>query len=200
MDYDRVRAFLQQHNLDLLHGNKNYNSQSYLYYFMEDHIQYEALVRFENPMIRAIVLPLLDQTLRTTLFRFHLHLKMYPQYIVCHVKSFRQGLFDATLVIKNRPHEAEPFLVLVQDMTFIYQDRTPKMLVDTLTRLIKTMIRADIQLFLKEVDVLSSRSSLSSLPPLSSLAVPTAAAVPGSVPESASCPVDNKTHTSHIQS
>jgi hypothetical protein len=194
MDYDRVRAFLQQHNLDLLHGNKNYNSQSYLYYFMEDHIQYEALVRFENTMIRAIVLPLLDQTLRTTLFRFHLHLKLYPQYIVCHVKSFRQGLFDATLVIKNRPHEAEPFLVLVQEMTFIYQDRTPKMLVDTLTHLIKTMIRADIQHFLKEVDVLSSRS------PLSSLAVPTAAAVPGSVPESASCPVDNKTHTFHTQS
>lgn len=178
MDYTRVRHFLNTTQQDILYGNKNYKTQSYLYYFMDDHIHYEAFIKFKNPVIRAFVWPFLDANLRKTLFFFHMELKMYPLFMICKVKSHTPDLVDATLIIQNRP---EGFLIIIQEMKFIYQNKTPQMIVDTVSTLVKTMIHADIQHFLKQMEIAGEASIVSE-------------------PASASCPLDNKTHISHTPS
>ena len=141
-DYKEVRN-IEQTNTDLMIDNSNYKTENYIYYFLEDHIEYEALIQFQNSTIRAIIFPLLEKKYQTTLFKFHLHLLIYPNYIVCKVKSNTPDLVNATLIIRN------DFNIIIQDLTFIYQDKTPKFLVEGISLLVKTMIKSDINHFLK---------------------------------------------------
>lgn len=146
MDYDEVRTFLEKTNTDLMKDNKNYTTQNYIYYFVEDHIEYDALIQFQNSTIRGIIIPLLEKKHQTTLFQFHLNLMIYPKYIVCKVKSHTPNLVNATLILRNRGHE---FDIIIQDLKFIYQESTPKLLVDGITYLVKAMIRNDIKHFIE---------------------------------------------------
>jgi hypothetical protein len=148
MDYNEIRNFIQKTNTDLLIDNKNYNTQNYIYYFMDDQIEYDALIEFQNKTIRSIIFPLLEKKYQTTLFKFYLHLIISPNYIVCKVKSHTPDLVNATLIIKNN-QEQENFDVIIQDLDFIYKDKTPKLLVDSISYLVKSMIKSDIYHFLQ---------------------------------------------------
>jgi hypothetical protein len=150
MDYDEVRTFLEKTNTDLMKDNKNYITQSYIYYFVEDHIEYDALIQFQNSTIRNIILPLLEKKHQTTLFQFHLNLMIYPKYIVCKLKSHTPNLVNATLIVRNCEEEdTQEFDIIIQDLKFIYQEKTPKLLVDGITYMVKAMIRSDIKHFIK---------------------------------------------------
>ena len=48
MDYNEIRNFIQKTNTDLMIDNKNYNTLNYIYYFMDDQIEYDALIEFQN--------------------------------------------------------------------------------------------------------------------------------------------------------
>jgi hypothetical protein len=149
MDYDEVRNFLEKTNTDLMKDNKNYLTQNYIYYFVEDHIEYDALIQFKNSKIRNIILPLLDKRHQTKLFQFKLNLMIYPKYIVCKLKSHTPDLVNATLILRNDMEEPQEFNVIIQDLKFIYQESTPKLLVDGITFMVKAMIRSDIKHFIK---------------------------------------------------
>jgi hypothetical protein len=150
MDYDEVRNFLEKTNTDLMKDNNNYKTQNYIYYFLEDHIEYDALIQFQNSTIRGIILPLLEKKYQTTLFQFHLNLMIYPKYIVCKLKSHTPNLVDATLIVRNCAEEdQQEFDIIIQDLKFIYQESTPKLLVDGITYMVKAMIRSDIKHFIK---------------------------------------------------
>jgi hypothetical protein len=41
---------------------------------MDDQIEYDALIEFQNKTIRSIIFPLLEKKYQTTLFKFYLHL------------------------------------------------------------------------------------------------------------------------------
>lgn len=150
MDYNEVRTYLEKTNTDLMKDNKNYLTQSYIYYFVEDHVEYDAHIQFKNSTIRNIILPLLEKKYQTALFEFHINLMIYPKYIVCHLKSHTPHLVNATLIVRyNREKDAQEFDIIIQDLKFIYQESTPKLLVDGISYMVKSMIRSDIKHFIK---------------------------------------------------
>jgi hypothetical protein len=144
-DYDEIRNFIKSTNTDLMKDNKNYVTQNYIYYFLEDHIEYDALIRFQNSTIRNIILPLLEKKHQATFFLFYLNLMIYPKYTVCKLKSHTPNLVNATLIVRNC---VEEFDIIVQDLKFIYQESTPKILVNRIILMMKAMIQNDIKHFI----------------------------------------------------